>query len=56
MTSCAPNVDECGGTGGCNGSIPELAFDYVKANGLTTEWKASYRSWFGNSPACNTVL
>jgi len=29
MTSCAPNPDQCGGTGGCLGSIPELAFDYV---------------------------
>lgn len=39
LVSCAPNPDHCGGTGGCLGSIAELAFDYVKENGFTTEWK-----------------
>ena len=38
LVSCAPNPQHCGGTGGCGGSIAELAFDYVaKAGGMTTE-------------------
>jgi len=38
LVSCAPNPQHCGGTGGCEGSIAELAFDYVaKVGGMTTE-------------------
>ena len=29
MAMCAPNPDQCGGSGGCNGATAELAFDYV---------------------------
>jgi cathepsin L len=29
FTSCAPNPDSCGGTGGCGGSTAELAYDYL---------------------------
>ena len=31
------NPKHCGGKGGCLGSVPELAFDWVKANGLASE-------------------
>ncbi len=34
IVSCAPNPNDCGGTGGCGGSIPELVFDYVAKVGL----------------------
>ena len=33
LTSCTPNPNSCGGTGGCNGGTQELAFDYVTKNG-----------------------
>lgn len=36
LVSCAPNPDECGGTGGCQGSTETLAFQYVKQVGMTT--------------------
>lgn len=53
ITSCTPNPDECGGTGGCNGATAELAFDYVKsAGGITEEWMYSYSSYFGDSGVC----
>lgn len=38
LVECAPNPESCGGVGGCQGSVPELAFDYVKANGMASEW------------------
>ena len=28
LVACAPNPNDCGGVGGCDGSVPELAFDY----------------------------
>lgn len=37
LVDCAPNPDHCGGTGGCGGSIPELAYDWVKGNGMASE-------------------
>jgi len=42
INKCAPNPLSCGGEGGCQGSTPELAFDYLKSiggaskGGLTT--------------------
>jgi cathepsin L len=30
INKCAPNPHACGGTGGCQGSTPGLAFDYLK--------------------------
>ena len=32
MVSCAENPEHCGGTGGCDGSTPELAMDYTIQN------------------------
>lgn len=40
IVSCAPNPDQCGGSGGCDGSTQPLAFKYTSTAGLTTE--ASY--------------
>jgi cathepsin L len=32
--SCMGNPDQCGGTGGCEGAIAELAFNYTVSNGI----------------------
>eukprot|EP00442_Polarella_glacialis_P035962 CAMPEP_0115123794 /NCGR_PEP_ID=MMETSP0227-20121206/47796_1 /TAXON_ID=89957 /ORGANISM="Polarella glacialis, Strain CCMP 1383" /LENGTH=395 /DNA_ID=CAMNT_0002526317 /DNA_START=35 /DNA_END=1222 /DNA_ORIENTATION=+ len=53
LVSCALNPLECGGTGGCGGSIPEVAFEYVQLYGMTTEWMLPYTSYFGKSDACS---
>jgi len=37
IVSCAPNPDQCGGTGGCQGSIQTLGFNYTSTAGITTE-------------------
>jgi len=43
LVSCVPNPQECGGSGGCNGSTGELALDYVMYNGLGTDEEFPYR-------------
>ncbi|EPY40149.1 cathepsin L [Angomonas deanei] len=56
LTSCTPNPDHCGGSGGCSGSVESLAFDYVKeAGGLVEEWLYPYTSYFGDSGTCKTI-
>merc|ERR1739848_765165 len=47
IVSCSPNPDECGGTGGCDGSTQPLAFDYTKTAGLTTEQSYPYTAQTG---------
>ena len=42
LVSCAPNDDSCGGTGGCQGSTAELAFDYLSSNGISELWSYGY--------------
>jgi cathepsin L len=44
IVSCAPNPQECGGNGGCNGSTGELALDYVMHNGLKLEKEFPYKA------------
>lgn len=34
MLGCTPNPHECGGTGGCDGATPELAFEWAVDNGI----------------------
>jgi len=51
IVSCAPNPDECGGTGGCQGSTQPLAFQYTKTAGLTTEESYPYTAETGT---CDT--
>ena len=51
LVSCAPNPNDCGGTGGCSGSIPSLGFNYtVSAGGLSLE--ATYPFHHQDTP-CN---
>merc|ERR1711990_89440 len=47
ITSCTPNELTCGGSGGCQGSIPQLGFVYTQLFGLTKEEDYPYTS--GNS-------
>ncbi len=44
ITSCTPNPLECGGSGGCQGSIPQLGFVYTQLFGLQTENDYPYTS------------
>jgi len=54
ITSCTPNPDECGGTGGCFGAIAELAIDFVtSAGGIVQEWSDPYLSYYGTTPKCS---
>ena len=53
LVACAANVYDCGGTGGCGGSIAELAFEYVQTHGMATEWTYPYTAGLdGKSGAC----
>ena len=39
IAACAPNPDQCGGQGNCNGATAEIAFDYVaKSAGMFEEF------------------
>jgi len=44
LVSCTPNPDQCGGTGGCEGSTQWLAFKYAQDAGMTTEDAWPYRA------------
>jgi cathepsin L len=47
LVSCAPNPNDCGGTGGCQGSIQTLGFNYTKTAGITTESSYPYQGVTG---------
>lgn len=34
LLGCTPNPHECGGTGGCKGATPQLAYDWAKEYGV----------------------
>lgn len=47
LVDCAPNKLHCGGSGGCDGSTAELAYDYLASvGGLMTEYEYSYEKDF----------
>lgn len=52
LASCAPNPLHCGGTGGCQGSVPEVAYGYIQQYGMTSEWMMPYTSYFGEGDSC----
>lgn len=55
IAMCAPNPDSCGGTGGCEGSTAELAFEYLSGSkGQFEEFQYPYISYFGVDQVCNT--
>mmetsp|Transcript_30986 Transcript_30986/g.68036 ORF Transcript_30986/g.68036 Transcript_30986/m.68036 type:complete len:384 (+) Transcript_30986:71-1222(+) len=43
IRDCTPNPNECGGQGGCSGSIPELAFNWTRDNGMLFEKDYPYK-------------
>jgi hypothetical protein len=47
MTSCAPNPDKCGGTGGCAGSTQVLGFSYTETAGISMESSYPYKATTG---------
>jgi len=42
MLGCTPNPHECGGTGGCGGATPELAFEWASDNGMVASSVVPY--------------
>ena len=44
VTTCTPNPLNCGGTGGCRGSIPQLGYNYVQLFGLVSNADYPYLS------------
>ncbi|EAR99302.3 papain family cysteine protease (macronuclear) [Tetrahymena thermophila SB210] len=52
LVSCVQNSYQCGGQGGCNGAVSELAYNYVQLFGLTSEYKYSYSSYQGQTGNC----
>lgn len=52
VVSCTPNPYNCGGSGGCNGAIAELGFEYIRQNGITTEQAWPYQAVTGT---CTTA-
>jgi len=53
LVSCAPNPLQCGGAGGCQGSVEPLAFTYVSLFGAITEDDYPYESDHGaNDDIC----
>merc|ERR1712226_1004111 len=54
ITSCTPNELKCGGSGGCQGSIPQLGLVYTQLFGLTMEADYPYTSGnSGSTGSCN---
>jgi len=47
VVSCAPNPDNCGGSGGCQGSIQTLGFNYTETAGITLEQDYPYEGVTG---------
>ena len=44
LVDCATNPKKCGGTGGCEGSVAEVAYDYIVSNGgMTLESNYPYK-------------
>jgi cathepsin L len=53
IAACAPNPDECGGTGNCFGATAEIAFDYVaQSEGIFEEFQYPYTSYYGVESTC----
>lgn len=53
VTACTPNPNQCGGTGGCGGSIAELAYEYIITNGgITEEWQYPFTAGQGETGKC----
>ena len=48
-----PNLDKCGGAGGCLGATVDLAFDYaIEHGGIVQEYQMGYTSYYGDDGKC----
>jgi cathepsin L len=57
ILDCTPNPNSCGGTGGCNGGTPELAYQQlILTGGMASEWTYPYRSYQGAAFNCSYDL
>merc|ERR1712157_270743 len=56
MTSCVPNPQQCGGTGGCAGSTSEVAYDWITQYGVVQEWDFGYESYHGQEVNCSLTM
>jgi len=53
ILDCTPNPNQCGGTGGCGGGTPELAYaQIIKDGGLASQWTYPYISYWGKDFTC----
>lgn len=53
LVSCMPNTETCGGTGGCEGAIAELGFQYyMDKGGVVQEYQMGYTSYYGDDGEC----
>jgi len=53
--SCMPNPDECGGTGGCRGAVPDLLFNFTMSDGgAMLEEDYPYTSGGGSDGKCKS--
>jgi cathepsin L len=50
LISCTDNPQHCGGNGGCTGSTPEIAFDYIRMHGLADE---DHYPYVGSTGVCS---
>jgi len=56
VTSCMPNPNKCGGSGGCKGSITPMAYRWIQSFGLTSEEAFPYTSGrTGQDGQCNLL-
>ena len=56
LVNCAPNPEQCGGVGGCEGSTAELAYEYLStSDGMYQSFQYPYYSYFGEDGEGNGV-
>jgi cathepsin L len=54
LVDCTPNPHKCGGTGGCEGAVQELGFDYVaKSGGIALQTSYPYKA---SDQTCNDTV
>lgn len=56
LVDCVANPKQCGGTGGCEGATTQLAFGYIKENGIPANHFYPYTSFTGKDGVCNKFL
>jgi cathepsin L len=50
LVDCVQNLNECGGTGGCEGATAEVAFNYTRDKGIALETQIPYTAKDGVCP------